>query len=423
MGAATNQWSLWLFSPMQLRIVISNISLLLILGVLTPGTVRAAPDDLLQGYISTSITHDNNLFRISSNVDPMTVLGQPTTADTIKQLTLGVKLDWKHSRQEVLLDYSYHYARYALFKGLDYQAPNIMARWNWQTGNRLSGDMGYSRITSIGSFENVQRPANTLNTRQTEYFDGAWQATPLMRLNGSVSHSDYSVPDGAVYGNDYIQYMVGSYYTPRSGNEAGIRGIRQIQKYPVLQVIPGAPAPVDNGFSQNELLATINWLYSGHIRLNGQAGVVERNHNQYPERNYSGNTMRGTLTWLASGKSRVDLTAWNEIDPYDDLTTSYTVTKGVSLGPAWSPTSKLAVSALVQHFTRDYLGDPQLVLYPWLQIPVRQDTVNVASFSINYQPALSVNISGTIQTEQRTSNQLYADYSDKTINLSASFQF
>jgi hypothetical protein len=218
MGAATNQWSLWLFSPMQLRIVISNISLLLILGVLTPGTVRAAPDDLLQGYISTSITHDNNLFRISSNVDSMTVLGQPTTADTIKQLTLGVKLDWKHSRQEVLLDYSYHYARYALFKGLDYQAPNIMARWNWQTGNRLSGDMGYSRITSIGSFENVQRPANTLNTRQTEYFDGAWQATPLMRLNGSVSHSDYSVPDGAVYGNDYIQYMVGSYYTPRSGS-------------------------------------------------------------------------------------------------------------------------------------------------------------------------------------------------------------
>jgi len=405
---------------MRLRILISNISPLLILVALAPGTVRAAPDDLLQAYISTAITHDSNLFRISNNVDPVTVLGQPTTADTIKQLTLGAKLDWKHSRQEVLLDYSYSYARYELFKGLDYQAPNIMTRWNWQMGNRLSGDMGYSRITSIGSFENVQRPANTLNTRQSEYFDGAWQAMPRMRLNGSVTHSDYNVPDGAVYGNDYIQYTVAANYTPRSGNEAGIRGIRQIQKYPVLQVIPGAPAPVDNGFSQNELLATLNWLLSGHFRLNGQAGVVNRNHNQYPERNYTGNTMRGTLSWIASGKTQVNLTAWNEIDPYDDLTTSYTVTKGVSLGPAWSPTGKVAVSALVQHYTRDYLGNPSLVINPG---PARQDTVNSASFSINYQPVLSVNLSGSIQIEQRTSNQLYADYSDRTLNLSASFRF
>ncbi len=405
-----------------------NNSLLLMLALVSvPDTLWAAPEDTVQAYVSSSISHDDNLLRISSDVDPMTVSGQPSAADTIKQGTVGVKVDWKQSRQEVLLDASVSETRFARFTSLDYQATNIQSRWNWQLGNGLSGDVGYNRNTSLGSFAEIQRLTSNLSTQQNEFADGAWQLNPSLRLNGSLTHSNYNVTSNSIYGNDFMSYTVGAYFTPPSGNEIGIRGNRQVQSYPVLQVYSGTP--VDNGFTQDQLLATINWLYSGHIRVNGQAGWEERNQNQLTERNFSGKTMRGTLTWLASGKSQIDLTAWNEIDGYDitltyqglNYNTSYTRSKGVSFGPTWNPTGKLGVSARVQHVDREFLGNPELILVPGTL--TRQDTVNTASLSVNYQPVRTVNISASIQTETRSSNYLDVGYADNTVNLSMSFQF
>jgi len=404
---------------MRIRHLISNPRLpLALLSLTLSGMLWAAPGDTVQAYATSSVSYDDNLLRLSKDVDPVAVAGQPSAADTIKQGAAGVKVDWKQGRQEVLLDGSINRTVFARFTTLDYQATNIQSRWNWQFGNTLSGDLGYDKTTSMGSFSEVQQLTSTLNTHRDQFFDGAWQAMPDMRLKGSVSHSDYNVPSDAVYGNDYMSYSVGAFYTPRSGNEIGIRGTRQIQRYPVLQVISGTP--VDNGFTQNQLLATIDWLYNGHIRLNGQAGIVNRNHNQFQERNFNGKTMRGTLTWLASGKSQVNLTAWNEIDPYDNLTTSYTQSKGISVGPTWMPTAKLAVTALVQKLNRDFLGNPYYLIFP---VPVREDTVRTASLSINYQPLPALNISASMQIERRTSNQLYVDYADKTVSVSVSFLF
>ncbi len=401
---------------------VPSLGLLLTLAVIaSPGLLRAAPEDTVQAYVITSLSHDDNLLRISKDVDPVTVSGQPSAADTIKQGTIGVKVDWKQNRQEVLLDASLSESRFSRFTLLNYQAANIQSRWNWQLGNSLSGDIGYNKNTTLGSFNEVQSLVKNLSTQQNEFFDGAWQLKPSVRLNGQIAHANYSVTTGSIYGNDYMSYTAAAYFTPAAGNEIGIRGNRQVQAYPVLEVF--SSTPVDNGFTQDQLLATINWLYSGHIRVNGQAGLVKRNHNQLSVRDFTGNTMRGTLTWLASGKSQIDLTTWNEIDSYDNLTTSYTQSKGVSLGPTWNPTGKLGVSARVQHVKRAFLGDPLLKLYPSLLIPVRQDIDNSVGISLSYQPVRTVNISASVQNEHRTSNQLYVDYADSTISVNVFFEF
>jgi hypothetical protein len=64
-----------------------------------------------------------------------------------------------------------------------------------------------------------------------------------------------------------------------------------------------------------------------------------------------------------------------------------------------------------------------LKLFPGLNIPVRQDTVNSAGISLNYQPIRNVNLSTAIQTERLSSNQAAIAYADKTISLSMSFRF
>lgn len=400
---------------MRFRIAISNISMALIPVALSgPGALWAAPEDTVQAYVSTSITHDDNLLRLRLS----DTLGQPS-ADTIKQSTLGVKVDWKQGRQGVILDASINESRFSRFASLNYRGINFQSRWKWQLGNSLGGDIGYNRNTSLGSFTEQQGLVSNLSTQQNEFAGGEWQIEPGLRLSGTLTRAAYSVAGNPVYGNESTSYAVGAYFTPPGGNTTGVRGVRQVQKYSVLEAFSGVP--VDNGFTQDQLLATVNWLYSGHIRVNGQAGVVSRVHNQLPERDFSGATMRGALTWFASGKSQFDLTMWNEINGYDNLTTSFTQSKGVSFGPAWRPTSKLGVSAQLQHLKRDFLGNPLLKLFPGMLAPIRQDTVSLTSLSVNYQPMRTVNMSASIQTERRSSNQPSFDYADKTINLNMSF--
>lgn len=383
----------------------------------SPNLLWAAPGDTVQLYITGSTTHDNNLLRLSRNTDPLLATGQASVADTIRRGGAGLKVDWKQGRQEVKLDASINETRFSRFTSLDYQSKNLLSRWNWQLGNAVSGDIGYDRNTVLGSFAEQQRLVNNLNTQERGFFDSAWQVQPSWRLNGSLSRATHRVENRPTRDFELMSYGAGIYFTPPSRNEIGIRGTRQQANYPNQEIFFGVP--VDNGFTQNQLLATVNWLYSGHLRVNGRAGVVNREHNQLSARDFSGKTIRGTLTWLATGKNQVDLAAWNEIDAYDDLTTSFTVSKGLSLGSSWNLTTKLGVSTQLKHLKRDFLGDPGLLLFPQ---PTRQDTVNSASLSVSYQPIRAASISASVQTERRSSNRALVDYSDTTFNLSMSFE-
>jgi exopolysaccharide biosynthesis operon protein EpsL len=372
----------------------------------------------LQPYASATLMHDNNLLRLRVT----DALGQPV-ADSVKQGTIGVKVDWKQGRHEIVLDASLNETRFSRFTTLDYQGVNLQSFWRWQLGHNVSGDIGYARNTSLNSFTEQHNLVKYLTTQQNKFFDGTWQAMPLLRLSGSLAKATYKSDSSTVYSNNSMSYVAGAYFTPATSNEIGIRGIRQVQNYPVLQSfagISGGAVSIDNGFAQNQLLATVDWLYNGHVRANGQAGVVKRIHNQLAERDFSGKTLRGTVSWLASGKSKLELTAWDEIDGYDDQTTSYTQSKGFSLGPTWNPSGKMGVSAKWQHLKRDFLGDPLLKLFPGINSQVRQDTVDTANLFFSYQPTRTINITTGIQTERRSSSQSANDYSDMTFNLNMS---
>jgi len=394
---------------MHTNLSLSNTCLLFIFAALIrPGLLWAAPEDTLSPYIARSISYDDNFFRLTTNPE----------SEKIKQTIAGVKLNWKQSRQNVVIDASVANTKFDRFSELDYLGKNFLALWNWQLGNDFNGAAGYTYVKTLGSYAETQQVVNNLITQQHTFFDGAWQVHSRLRLNGAISRDTYSQPSSSANGNETMNYEADAYYTPPSGNELGVRAMHQVGIYPVEQLVDGTL--VNNNYTQDELLATIYWLYSGHIQANGQAGVVSRKQEQLSARDFSGTTMRGKITWLATGKSNVDVSVWDEVDAYDDLTTSYTLSKGVSLGAIWNPTAKVSVTAKIQHVGRDFLGDPGLVLGP--PQPVRHDNVNSASLFVAYQPIRAVNISGSIQNEHRTSNQPSYDYADNFVNLTISFE-
>src|ERR1700693_4879321 len=75
-------------------------------------------DDALTLFAEEKITHDDNIFRISRDLDPAAAIGSSSRADTYRTLSLGLKLDLPVSLQRFQLDYTHHEDRYGRFTDL-----------------------------------------------------------------------------------------------------------------------------------------------------------------------------------------------------------------------------------------------------------------------------------------------------------------
>jgi hypothetical protein len=73
---------------------------LMIAGTIVPATnAHALWEDRLALFALETVTHDDNVFRISSAVDPASVLRSSSAGDTYQTTSLGVNLDVPVSRQ------------------------------------------------------------------------------------------------------------------------------------------------------------------------------------------------------------------------------------------------------------------------------------------------------------------------------------
>src|SRR6266705_5556052 len=85
-------------------------------GLLMPVTrAFALWDDKLQLFAEEKVTHDDNIFRISKDLDPATVIGSSSRGDTYRTTSLGFNLDAPVSRQRFQMGYTWNATRYDRF--------------------------------------------------------------------------------------------------------------------------------------------------------------------------------------------------------------------------------------------------------------------------------------------------------------------
>src|SRR5712691_13299985 len=78
-------------------------------GLLMPATKALALwDDKLQPFVEEKVTHDDNIFRISKDLDPATVIGSSSKGDTYRTTSLGFNLDAPVSRQRFQMGYTWN---------------------------------------------------------------------------------------------------------------------------------------------------------------------------------------------------------------------------------------------------------------------------------------------------------------------------
>lgn len=377
----------------------------------------------VQFSVSGGIYHDDNIFRLS---DSAVVPGVTERSDTIYRVGLGLRADIPVSRQRLLLDANIDNYTFDHNSLLDHVAYRAGAAWRWQVGSRLSGDLGYSRRRFLGDLGEIQAPLKDLVTEDRTYARAGFMVTPRWRVRGAA---DWFKWEHGAASRDVLDLRVASatvgldYVTP-ARNSVGGQLKYSHGDYPNRQAVAGGT--VANSYDEYETSAVLHWILTGKTVFDARIGYTKREHDEVPARDFDGATGRLSLDWAAGAKTLINASAWREIRSVEEAGTleqaaaSYVLSTGVSIGPAWAPTSKLVFQAKAVHEKREYQGDPDPA---FVGLPHREDTFKGIRLSAGYTPRRSLQFSLSLDHGERDSNRLLRDYDYNLLSANARFQF
>lgn len=370
-----------------------------------PGAALAQQGDTLQLFMTYSLAQDSNIFRTASGEQ----------SEVYHLLGAGLLLDWKQSRQQVTGRISANKSKFTNLGYLDFEGYDAQGQWNWQLGNRLSGQLGLSASRSLRSFQDTtinQLEQNTVD-RQRLYFNGAYQYHPRWRVTAALDSDkiEYGAASQQASDRTLDSAEAGMDYLTPKGSRFGMFVKATNGKYPNRQ-----SSLIDNSFEQLDIGLRTFWAYDGKLVLSGRAGQTRRKHDEVPARDFTGITGRLDATWQATGKVRVNSAIYRDIGAVDDIYASYSVNDGISVRPSWQISSRIQLDAQAYVERRSYEGDPFSIGIK------RQDDAHGVELSLSYQPRDWANLGVSWETGKRESS-LFDDYSYQLLSFSAQLVF
>ncbi len=392
------------------------------------GNAHALFDGRLEPFVSYALTRDDNVFRLSAQSDPASVLGTPSTSDTHKTTSAGLNFNVPAGRQRFVGGAWVNDNRYDQFTVLDYSEVHGRAAWHWQAGNDFSGRIGATTDRALASLANVQEGVqlgtpNALRTRKA-FVDAAYLLTPRWRLRGEVDRLEQENEVVALAVNDMTRDSVGVEMSriSRAGNRIGLALQAQDASLPNLQ--PVSADLIDNSYRQTRVRLVTDWTLSGRSHLIASAGKVRRSYTQLPERDYQTGIYHVAYKWKPSGKFTLLATAQRDIGAPDEINAGvnigFVLAEGIALRPMYQWTEKLSVSGVLGQSEWEYLGDPGLALGT---LPPRTDKVRNVALAFNFQAMRVLRLQLALQRETRTSTAALGDYEADVASLSARLAF
>lgn len=381
---------------------------------------QAASEDVLKPYLSYSYSYDDNMLRLNNRAQAQAVTGTDDLADSTQRLDAGLAVEKQIGQQRFSVNGAVNRTRFSNLRALDYDGRDLRASWNWRVGKYLEGNLGISDTKTLAPFVDFHRAEPNLRRQQRKYFDAAWRMHPSWKLYGGISSYrltyDLAAQQTADRNEDGTE--LGVSYVAASDSSVGVL-LRHLRgEYPNKEVI--GDLVINNDYAQNEVLAKVDWHVTGKTRLQFQGGRVERNHVFSPLHDFRGINGRLTATWLATAKTNVMLSAWRETGSYYDLSSTYTVNQGLSLGVQWKVSAKVQIDGLVKHEVRNFDGFSQLADPLSMN---RKDTFRYASLSLAYLPTPRWQWRISIYRDQQSSNRNFIGYRANGAMISTSYAF
>jgi len=374
-------------------------------------------------FVEETLTNDDNVFRISKDVDPATITGSRSRADIYRTTSFGLSADVPVSLQRLVGSLTFNTTRYQRFSGLDFNGHEVRGSWLWQAGKDLRGEVGLADTYSLASFAQLlSTTPDELRVRQV-FVNGAWLVTPHWRLRAAGDRLEQRNSDPATLFNDVNidGFEASLSRVSEAGNSIGCGARLETGHFPTLQ--PLGAALIDNAYRQYSAGLTLDWTPSAVSHIVAHAAQVSRRYDQLPQRDFNGAIGRAEFTWTPTGKVALTAIAQRDISPYEYTRSSLVLLKGIGLRPTWRMTTKLELSADLEALTRSYLADPARALGLAGQTGQRDDTVRSVSALLAYHPVPNVTVRASLLHEMRSSNVAFGDYAANVAWINARLAF
>lgn len=384
--------------------------------------VVASEGDVVNLNAALTMMHDNNLFRLAPSVNPANY-GLDGRSDTITMASLGLNLNKTIGRQQLIANINFVDTSYQRNSYLDFLALNYDGKWLWAAGNRWTGEVSLDRTESLNTYAdyttNNYRARNVRLIENERFTANYWFHTSWAAFLG-VSRTNVTNEQALLAESDYEAsgFNYGIRYRPVSGNTVALR-IKQLDgSYSNRQF--NSISQFDNGFSHSGVELDGSWLLTGKTQLRSRLEYLERKHDHFASRDYSGWAGNLDLVYAATGKSSFTFGYKHSLEAFQQFTSSYYEQDEVNIGARWTATEKLSAGARLGYGARSYGGE--IVPLP-AGVEQREDKVTRAGIDIGYRPLRWLELKAGMNYEKRNANVERFDYNDRTTFVSLSAQY
>lgn len=371
-------------------------------------------------FVEETVTYDDNVYRISDQVDPVTSIGHSTRGDAYLTTSLGLLADVPVSLQRFQASLAYNIHRYDHFTELNNEGYDLRGTWLWAVGRNLNGQLGVVDTYALLPFAQVLSTVPTkLHTREG-FARGSWLFTPNWKLFGSADWLDQTNSDPLSQFNNVTvdSYEASLSHVIGTTNWLGLDTRYESGHFPVAQ--PVGAVLVDNDYTQHSFGIVADFGTDTPSHVVARVDQVKREFGQVTQRNLDLTTGRLEYTWTPTGKVAATVLLQRDISPYEYVRSSLVLVKGVTLGPIWHATTTIDVSANLAWLERTYLADPAVTLAGQTE---REDQVRTFSALLAYNPATWISVKLSALHETRLSNVQFDDYAANTFWLKVRLSF
>lgn len=383
-------------------------------GVFTPVHAEGMID--IKPYVGANISYDDNVFRFNSPDQAEAAFGSSVTSDIVKRLDFGVNVNLRLSRQVFTLASNINESRYDRFELLDNTGKSNKLAWNWRLGNDIYGELSASENQAIAGFTEVRQPVKNLRTTSRQIASVHWDFHPDWTVDAVRDHVKTENELISLNGSDRDDdaFEVGLRYQNPLGTQLGLA-------YRILDSdFPNRAISILGGeTSKKDIIVTAAWLPTAKTKISTRVSQVNITYKDTSQRDFNGLSQRWNLDHTLTGKTAINLTAYRDVSPVDDVFSTYVKTKGFGVNPVWNPTSKISVRAGLGYEERDYLGSSGFLLVD----TDRYDETKNASLSVSYTPTNKSVVQIQYQGENRTSNITNSGYKFNNVNLMMRYDF
>lgn len=374
--------------------------------------VLAKEGDTFRPYVSYTRYYDSNLFRLAEGETTVVVQDGafvPVTLDSASDQYgvwgIGLDVDWKFSRQQIVANLSKTRVDYSKYSSLNYDGEDYRGLWNWRLGNHWSGQLGASQSVSQSSFSDLQTllAVSNLVTHNRQFVSAEWELHPRWRIGGggALGTSDNSRLQQR--SQDYENtsgYVYVSYLTPKGSKLRGeIR--RTDAEYPNRQLV--LTSLIDSSYSQSEYNFFGDWTVSGKLLTHLKLGLVDRQFDNVSTRDFSELAGRLSADYYPTGKTALTFAVYREPAATEEVNSSFLINTGANLNAAWLLSDKITARVTATYVQGSY----DLILPGQLQ---RIDDTVSGSLSLSYTPVPMATIDVGVQAGSRDSTYPAFDY-------------